>query len=102
MCLRDCKRERKYVGERAFNRIVPASPFQNRDKIDSDEKRTKILTWFNPAAAAAGTKTGVEEDDEEEALQIACVHKEPIAVCSVHEKQSWVPDSIGSNPRGNC
>jgi hypothetical protein len=45
-----------------------------RDKIDSKEKRTKILTWFNPAAAAAGTKAGIE-DDEEEALQIARVHK---------------------------
>jgi hypothetical protein len=40
-----------------------------RDKIDSEEKRTKILTWFNLAAVAAGTKAGVEED-EEEALQI--------------------------------
>jgi hypothetical protein len=35
--------------------------------IDSEEKRSEILIWFNLAAVAAGTKAGVEEDEEEEA-----------------------------------
>jgi hypothetical protein len=58
-----------------------------RDKIDSEEKRTKILTWFNLVAVAAGTKAGVEED-EEEALQIARVHKNQWLATAFHEKQS--------------
>jgi hypothetical protein len=36
-----------------------------RETIESEEKRSKILTWFNLAAVAAGTKAGVEEDEEE-------------------------------------
>jgi hypothetical protein len=66
-----------------------------RDKIDSDEKRAKILTWFNLAAVAAGTKAGVEED-EEEALQIARVHEEPIAGCSVSREAKLTVRSISS------
>jgi hypothetical protein len=37
----------------------------HRETIESEEKRSKILTWFNLAAVEAGTKTGVEEDEEE-------------------------------------
>jgi hypothetical protein len=35
------------------------------ETIESEKKRSKILTWFNLAAVAAGTKAGVEEDEEE-------------------------------------
>jgi hypothetical protein len=37
----------------------------HRGTIESEQKRSKILTWFNLAVAAAGTKAGVEEDEEE-------------------------------------
>jgi hypothetical protein len=37
----------------------------HRETIESEEKRSKILTWFNLAAVAAGTKARVEEDEEE-------------------------------------
>jgi hypothetical protein len=37
----------------------------HRQTIESEEKRSKILTWFNLAAVAAGTKARVEEDEEE-------------------------------------
>jgi hypothetical protein len=70
-----------------------------RDKIDFEAKKTKILTWFNLAAAAAGTKAGIEED-EEEALQIAGVHKEPIAGCSVSREAELTTRSASS--RGNA
>jgi hypothetical protein len=32
---------------------------------DSVEKRSKSLTWFNRVMVSAGTKAGVEEDEEE-------------------------------------
>jgi hypothetical protein len=62
-----------------------------RDKIHSEEKRTKILTWFNFAAVAAGTKGGIEEDEEEAesvAVQIGGILEEPMAPSGVHEEQS--------------
>jgi hypothetical protein len=34
---------------------------------DFGEKRSKSLTWFNLGIASAGTKAGVEEDEEEAA-----------------------------------
>jgi hypothetical protein len=36
-----------------------------RETIESEEKRSKILTWFNLSAVAAGTKARIEEDEEE-------------------------------------
>jgi hypothetical protein len=60
-----------------------------REIIDSEEKNSKILTWFNSAAVAAGTKAAVEEDEEEAeeagvaCMQIARAHEERIAACSV-------------------
>jgi hypothetical protein len=59
-----------------------------RRKIDFEEKRTKILTWFNLAAVAAGTKAGVEEDEEDEEDYRSSVHEEPMAGCSVSREGS--------------
>jgi hypothetical protein len=60
----------------------------HKGAIESEQKRSKILTWFNLAASAAGTMAGVEEEEAEGETGASLYAdrsgiEERIAACSV-------------------